>query len=416
MDQNNKTGQEVSSTGGAPGELPVVGEKKFFTHTMQEDVARAKMDPASFAKEVASKKPFSEYIPPVSSPREPEIADKFREPVEDLMGRDQPFPLPDIKSEGEGSQPFQIRIPQKRRAANITTVILIAVLLILVAGGGAAYWWFFMRAPAPEVVVKIPEPQVVPQQQPTPVIPVQLEPAPEPEPPIIQELEPEPIATTTEPVVIPEPVATTTQPELTPPPPLEVSEPATPEAVIALEHTALIEITRLDKALLFEKIQAENTKIVSENATIRYAVKLSTESEKRFLTGEEVVTLLGVLVPADFWKLTSNAELIGYKQGASLRYGFAATIQNKTSVKNAALSWEGTMLNDLTALYIEKAYQKPEVVVFSTNTYFDFYKRFINMPEPDTSLDWAVSSRYFVTATSKEMIYAVLDKARQPVK
>ena len=131
MNQDNKTGLGDSPTNGAPVELPVVGEKKFFTHTMQEDVARAKMDPASFAKEVAAKKPFSEYIPPASTPKEPSLSDKFREPIEDLTGRDQPFPLPDTKIDGESNQPFQIRIPQKRSAMNATTIILIAVLLLL---------------------------------------------------------------------------------------------------------------------------------------------------------------------------------------------------------------------------------------------------------------------------------------------
>lgn len=418
MNQDTKTGQGNPSEGGAPGELPVVGEKKFFTHTMQGDVARAKMDPASFAKEVAAKKPFSEYIPPVSTPQEPQISDKFRESIEDIPGRDQPFPLPDMKPEGESDQPFQIRIPQKRSTANITTIILAVVLLVLIAGGGAAYWWFFMKTAPAQVVVQIPEQKTPSQPQPTPITPIQPEPEPEPIIPIVEPvIIPEPIATTTEPTIIPEPVATTTPPVVTPPPaPIQASEPAAPDAVIALDHTAVIEIAKLDKTLLLERINAENAKVTGEKATIRYTVKFVTESEKRFLTGAETAQLLGLSVPADLLKLMSASELVGYKSNASFRYGFVGAIQNNTLVKSTALAWENTMLDDLAALYIEKTYQKPETVAFSTNTYFAFYKRFINMPEPDVSLDWAVSSRYFVVSTSKEMIYAILDKARQPGK
>lgn len=403
MNQDNNTGQETQTTGGAPGELPIVGEKKFFTHTMQEDVARAKLDPAAFAKEIAAKKPFSEYIPPVTAPKEPMLADRFREPIENLSGRDQPFPLPDTRKEGEDDQPFQIRIPQKRDATSATTVILAVVLLVLIAGGGAAYWWFFMKTPAAQVVVQIPEQKIVPPPQPEPVIPVQ----------------PEPIATTTEPVIVPEPtpepIATTTAPiVVTPPPtPIQIAEPIAPEAVITLDHTSIIEISKLDKPLLLEKINAENTKITEAKSTIRYAIKLVTESEKRFLTGAETASLLGLSVPADLMKLMSKSELIGYKNGASFRYGFVAAITNKTAVKGATRAWERTMLDDLAALYIEKPYQKPATISFSANTYFEFSKRYLNMPLPDVSLDWAVSTRYFVTATSKEMIYAVLDKARQ---
>lgn len=413
MDQNNKTEQGTPSANDVPGGLPVVGEKKFFTHTMQEDVAKAKMDPASFIEEVAAKKPFSEYIPPASTPKEPSLSDKFREPIEDIPSRDQPFPLPDTKTEGGGEQPFQIRIPQKRGAISATTIILMVVLVLLVAGGGAAYWWFFMKAPAAPVVVQVPEQKAAPQPQPKPVIPVQPEPEPEPTP----EPEPEPIATTTAPVIPPAPVATTTPPVVTPPPaPVQIPEPTAPSAVVALDHAAVIELTKLDKTLLLEKIRSENAKITKEKETIRYVIKLTTPTEKKFLTGAETAQLLGLSIPADLSKLMSASELIGYKSGASFRYGFVGAIQNSTSVKSAALAWENAMLDGLAALYIEKAYQKPAAITFSANTYFEFSKRYLNMPQPDVSLDWAVSSRYFVTATSKEMIYAILDKARQPGK
>ena len=403
MNQDNKIGQGAPPTDSAPGELPIVGEKKFFTHTMQGDVARAKMDPASFAKEVAAKNPFSEYIPPVPTPKEPPLSDKFRESLEDIPGRDQPFSLPDTKIEGESDQPFQIRVPQKRRTTSATTVILAVVLLVLVAGGGVVYWWFFMKTAPAQVFVQVPEQEIVPAPQPEPVIPVQPE--------------PEPIATTTEPVLPPAPVATTTPPVVTPPPaPIQTPEPIAPGAVIALDHTATIELAKLDKTLFLEKINEENAKITEAKATIRYAIKLTAPSEKKFLTGAEVAQLLGISIPADLSKLMSASELVGYKSSSSFRYGFVGAIQNNADVKSAALAWESTMLDDLAALYIEKAYQKPETIIFSTNTYFDFSKRFINMPQPDVSLDWAVSSRYFVTATSKEMIYAVLDKARQPGK
>ena len=410
MNQDNKTMGGDSPANGVPGELPVVGEKKFFTHTMQEDVARAKMDPASFIKEIAAKKPFSEYIPPVSTPKEPAGTDKFRESIENIPGRDQPVSLPDENPLGQDDQPFQIRVPQKRSSTNATTLILMMVLLVLVAGGGAAYWWFFMRTPVEQVVVKIPEQKVIPAPQPAPVIPVQPEPEPEPQP----EPEPEPIATTTAPIIPPAPIATTTAPVITPP--AQIIEPATPEAVITLDRLVTIELAKLEKALLLEKIAGENAKIKEGKATIRYVIKLVTGTEKRFLTGDETAKLLGLSVPADLVKLMSASELISYKSGTSFRYGLAGAIQNKTSVQTAALAWEKTMLNDLAPLYIEKTYQTPDPIVFSENTYSDFFKRFINMPQPDVSLDWAASSRYFVIATSKEMIYAILDKARQPGK
>lgn len=418
MAQENTQGQTPAS-GMPPGELPVVGEKKFFTHTMQEDVAKSKGDPASFIKEQEAKKPFAQFIPPVSPsqggpapmPADETSADKFREAIEDIPHRDQPFPFPEGQTEPPAVPQFQVRIPTGGRALGATTIILTAVLVLLIAGGAAGYWWFFMRTPQSEVVVQIPE------QKPAPV-PEPIVPQPVPEPVPVPEPTPQPIEepATTTPAT--EPVATSTPAAAEPitPPPAPVVQTPAPDAVLALDRTVTITLSQPDKKEALEKIAVENAQITDGTATIRYVFVLPAPTGQHYLSGAETAQLLGLAVPEGLWPLAQRTDLVGYKNAGTMRYGLASAITNKTRVKSAALAWEKTMLDNLASLYMEKAYEKPAHPVFATNTYLSFYKRYLNMPQPDVSLDWAVSNNFFIVATSKDMVYAVLNKAAQVKK
>ena len=75
-------------------------------------------------------------------------------------------------------------------------------------------------------------------------------------------------------------------------------------------------------------------------------------------------------------------------------------------------NWQSATLTDLKPLYIEKTYTLPTKLMFAEKSYFDFHKRYINLPTPDVSLDYAISSDYFVVATSKDMVYSFLAKIK----
>lgn len=410
-----KTGMAVPPV---PGELPVVDQQRnMVTHTMQEDVLRAKANPLQTAKEEAEKKPFAEYIPPPPAPPAEKSAhanaaekkDDYRESVGAAgLERDQPFAFPKEEKQtpaDEHAQPFQIYIPPKQSAFRASTAILSAILLLLIAGGGFGYWWFFMKVQEPQTVVQTPELPPEPEPQVIPVVEPQPEPAPLPpaEPQPIVELPPLP----TVPPAEPAPIV-----QLTPPEPQPIPEPAAPQAVLALGRTITIEIAKADKTLLLEKLEAENAKITAKKTTIRYLVKLSSETEKRYLSLFEIGQLLGFVFPETIAQLFTQSDFIGYKNISAFRYGFAAAISQKESVKIDTLAWEYKALEDLKGLYIQKPYAEPANPVFSENTYLDFFKRYLNMPHPDVSLDFAVSEKYFISATSKEMIYAVLDATK----
>lgn len=426
--KQNPTAKPIEQ--GAPGALPVIENKTFLTHTMEEDVLKAKGQ-GYVPLPPEAVKPFTQPItPPVPSPSYPSgnqsaasrpQSDLFREALDEKrLERDQPFPFDaNTPSGADTEKKFQIYVPQKKRGGSIMTLILIAVLVLLLGGGGFAYYWFFVKKAAttqaptptppvtPEPVVAepvTPEPQPAPEQTPTPVE----------QPVVIIEA-----ATTTAPVVIVEP-ATTTAPIVTPPLPVVeiplptpvVPEPAASAPLISVDRTVIVAVTTLNDADVYAKIALENAKITDDKLIIRYLFKLSTENEKRFLTQKETAALLSLTIPTAYWKQSTALEFIGYKNMGSFRYGFVSSIANKAAMQKVASAWEKTVIDNLKSLYVEKAPVKPAIVRFSSNTYLDFTKRYINLPAPDVSLDWAVSANYFVIATSKDMIFAALDKTQ----
>ena len=259
-----------------------------------------------------------------------------------------------------------------------------------------------MPTAGPIGMIEPPTPPPVPTPpQPIPIVEPQPEPTPIPEP------IPEPIIEPT-----PEPIPEPTPPPIPQPEPQPIPEPNIPQAVAQLDQTVVIEVDVLNKQAILSKLSLENAKVAGEKVAVRYLIKLSNASEKKILAPKEWADLLELKFPANFWQYASGMELIGYKSGNTWRYGLIAKINNKDQVKDMAGNWQNAILTDLKPLYIEKTYTLPTKPVFSENSYFDFYKRYINLPTPDISMDYAISPDYFVVATSKDMIYSLLAKIK----
>ena len=108
----------------------------------------------------------------------------------------------------------------------------------------------------------------------------------------------------------------------------------------------------LNKQAILSKLSLENAKVAGEKVAVRYLIKLSNASEKKFLAPKEWADLLELKFPANFWQYASGMELIGYKSGNTWRYGLIAKINNKDQVKDMAGKWRHPLFNELQTLYI----------------------------------------------------------------
>lgn len=268
---------------------------------------------------------------------------------------------------------LEIYIPPQKSKLPLIGVI-VGIVILLAAGGGLGYWWFYIKAPAAPVgkpSIETPEVITIP--------PIE------------------------EPSVIKPTTPTIETPTIT-----EVPEPETPQPTIIFDQIIITTISSLEPAELTKNLKADTNQILGDGITTRHLVKLSTKTEKRFLSAKEIFDLLDVSVPENIWQQVSNADFASYKLNNSLRYGLIAKISAKEPVLALMQSWEPKIVNDVKQLFMGEPITIPEGYKFAGNVYLDFDKRYLNLMSTETSIDYAVSNSYLILATSKDMMFATI--------
>ncbi len=362
MAQNNKSNNQTT-----PDNLPILDEEKFEIHTMQDDLKRREKDSLKDNTGLSDE------------PKQP----KKRTESKIFSKKENVSPFGDKKSFNSVSNtkskstinPEDIKIPSKTRSNIIILAGSVFILLLLVALG--VFYWYSKQQMVKdnkkpqdsEVTVSIPAPKVENVQQPKPkeeVVEKQKE-----------------------------------QPKL--------PEPTQPEPVLAFQNLQIIEVKFKDKNAFLNQIKQREIEIPGSSVITRYLFKVSNEKEKRFITNKELFNLLQVNLPIGVWNYIENVDFISYKIGNDIRYGFIAKINNKKALKSELDKVSANdLIDDFKVLYMGNPLVVPQNPKFSENKYLNFDKVYINLPKPTLSLDIALSDKYFVVATSKDMIYAVL--------
>jgi len=101
------------------------------------------------------------------------------------------------------------------------------------------------------------------------------------------------------------------------------------------------------------------------------------------------------------------------------RPGLIVSIKNSTSTSTEDLTkslkdLEQLMLADLTILLPGAKNNLPARPVFLDNTYNNVAIRYVNLPEPNLSLDYAILNNMLIFATSRESMYAIIDRLLLP--
>lgn len=248
---------------------------------------------------------------------------------------------------------------------------ILAVVIILSGSIGFSYWWFFVRE--------------------TPIEPV----AEEPIEPITEEKPAEPVAEK----------------------PIEIPEPTAPSNIVIVDSDIVIEIDNKiaspeTLSSLIPKISLSSREILKDKNLGRILIKYSAETEKSYLTFQETIDLLQIKIPNTLLQNSQNGEILTYSQNGIIRYGFAIKITGDSlSALDYMNSWEKTIIDDIKNLYIENLPIITEDSIFKDNFYESFVKSYINLPDTETSLDWAVSNekKILIIATSKDMAYKIMD-------
>ncbi len=408
----------------APHSLPVFNDQKVETHTMQQDLEKTKpnINPetekidSNITKIPTPPKPPTQEIPLIKGslklPEDsPEIKkspfDRFRKPkekneaIENISKFKEMLPKANLKdsdknqtiqtknkpreelpknqeilTEKEKQIPnnknnLEIKIPTEKNKLPIF-IIMVASFVVLITGAALWYYLFFVKNDIQN------NPQAELNNQPD-IIKI-----PEPKP---QEIIPK----------TPEPKIPETK---------EIPEPKVPNSFIFFDQTIITSADKQVASKFLENLKTDSAQISGRSTITRHLFKVSNSNEKRFIPTLNFLKTITVFIPNDISSEISSAEFISYKLDSKIRYGIIATISNKERVLTKMKNWEGRIISDLKQLYMGESIIVPENPKFSENEYLNFTKRYINLTNTDLSLDYAVSDKFLIIATSKDMMFA----------
>lgn len=176
-----------------------------------------------------------------------------------------------------------------------------------------------------------------------------------------------------------------------------------PESLIPIDST--VDVTVSAEQDLGVAIKEDLSSL--EMDTGSYA-RILVYQEDTLLSLESFLSALKITIPANVKSLLNNDyTFFVYNQKEGFRYGLV--IGSTGSLTEAIKSWEERMFQDLSFLYIEG---NPQVVEnkFSENNTYSTKIHYLNLPDHQTSLDYAINNVLFIIATSKDSMIDLVKK------
>lgn len=105
--------------------------------------------------------------------------------------------------------------------------------------------------------------------------------------------------------------------------------------------------------------------------------------------------------------LTNDYTFFVYGQAQGLRYGLV--IKTNNDISSQLVNWESEMFKDLNSLYFDG---NPQTVSaeFRDNGDYPVSIRYINLPDPSVSLDYALANNLLIITTSKDSMIDLIGK------
>jgi hypothetical protein len=132
------------------------------------------------------------------------------------------------------------------------------------------------------------------------------------------------------------------------------------------------------------------------------------------LISAEITESWGLAMPRDVdRKLSEIYNLFFYGQPENgPRAVLIFKIDDITGLKDEMFLWEETMIYDLKKLFLGADYEEAASADYLDNIYKDINIRYLNLPEHDLTIDYAIipDKNYLILSTSRESIWATIDK------
>ena len=189
-----------------------------------------------------------------------------------------------------------------------------------------------------------------------------------------------------------------------------IPDPQKPIALISANESQVISFSSTSKDLILNKLQNKVNQSQKIGTLRRILFKLENNQEKKYLNWLEFSSATSIKIPNGL-NPSSNFTLFIYSQDKGKRLGLVIPIKNSTQTQNILKQWESTILTDLKELIYDSE-TTIEDIQLNDNTYKDVAIRYINLPDPDLSIDYAVVDGLLLITTSKESALTAIDQLK----
>ena len=174
------------------------------------------------------------------------------------------------------------------------------------------------------------------------------------------------------------------------------------ESLIQVNETKIFDLQDSLFELIKEKSQNQEIGITRRLAILK--------NEKEFLSLNELFQKLEITPPPyTISNLEENYTLVIYSQEQGKRLNLVIQVKNSEILKQRMKEWESTMFNNFSKFYIDDQPGEKASEAFLIDNYKGIDIRYINLPDPDLTLNYTIRNNLLIIGTSKQAIYSIVD-------
>jgi len=193
--------------------------------------------------------------------------------------------------------------------------------------------------------------------------------------------------------------------------PVDENKLQIPQSLISVDSTKTLKVENNISFLILlqDELKVEPLKTFRRIVPIKNS---SVDGREEVLSLSELIKELNISIdPYVFSEFKNNYTLVLYGQEENeKRFGLIVEINNSNNLREQLRSWEKTMIENLYNLFLGKQPKIPANKSFTNSEHRGIPIRFINFPNPDISIDYAILNNLFILSTSKESIRAIIDR------
>ena len=196
------------------------------------------------------------------------------------------------------------------------------------------------------------------------------------------------------------------------------AEPEIPQSLIPVDGTETIEIELRHEDMFIWELGLILAREQEENILNNILVKISNRAEREYISLSDFISISGLDLPENIIQSAVEDDLGGmnysffsYNQIEGKRLGLIIKIAEGVDLSADLKEWEVSVLECVDEFFI---YLKDRILLanteeFQDNVYNNIAIRYLNFPNPDLSIDYAIVGNKLIIATSRESMYAVID-------